>query len=132
MVTWWDEQRAAAWRAGDVVALQELYLPDSRAGDLDARNLEAYAAAGVAVDGWQTIRSEVREVRRSRDSITVEVVRRQTRTRASSAAKPTSTRVLPEPSVRRLRLTLRWAWPVGGWAVGRISPVVPLRRPGQP
>ena len=129
VVAWWDDSRAAAWRALDAAALEELYLPDSRAGDLDAEHLSAFAAAGVRVRGWQTARASVREVRRGPGTLVVDVIAAQRDVRVGIATRrgagvEQTDRRLPASDARRLRLTLHWSWPAGGWAVGRVRPVL--------
>ncbi len=50
----WDERRAAAWAAGDPVALRRLYAAGSRTGAADRRMLAAYAGRGLVVTGMHT------------------------------------------------------------------------------
>jgi hypothetical protein len=50
----WDEQRAAAWAAGDVEALRRLYAVGSRTGRADLRLLRHYLDRGLRVEGLTT------------------------------------------------------------------------------
>jgi hypothetical protein len=47
----WDDDRAAAWREGDLRALRRLYLPGSRAGAADRAMLASYLDRGLTVTG---------------------------------------------------------------------------------
>lgn len=47
----WDEQRAAAWSAGDVAGLRSLYTPGSAAGRADVTMLRAWQHRGLRVEG---------------------------------------------------------------------------------
>jgi hypothetical protein len=49
----WDRDRAAAWRAGDVRALERLYVPGSRVGAADRAMLASYADRGLRVTGMR-------------------------------------------------------------------------------
>jgi hypothetical protein len=62
----WDRDRAAAWRAGDVRALQRLYVPGSRVGAADRAMLASYADRGLRVTGMRMQVAAV-EVRRADD-----------------------------------------------------------------
>ncbi|QWC85691.1 hypothetical protein KLP28_02720 [Nocardioidaceae bacterium] len=131
VVAWWDDRRAQAWRGGDVGALQELYLPGSRAGAADVAALRAYVSAGVALTGWQTARRAVTEVRRTSDRLVVDVRVQQRDTRARLAAvRDGEQRTLPASAPRDLRLSLDWAWPLGGWAVQEVREVRPIAGAG--
>lgn len=50
----WDERRAAAWAAGDVASLHQLYVAGSSTGRRDVEMLEEYAHRGLVVDGLRT------------------------------------------------------------------------------
>ena len=129
VLAWWDERRAAAWRSLDPAELDALYLPDSRAGEIDVAHLEAYAGAGVRVHGWQTARTSLHEVRREPSALVVDVVTAQREavvgisSRRGAGAVETR-RLLPSTGSQGLRISLHWAWPAGGWAVGRVRPLV--------
>lgn len=47
----WDRARAAAWEAGDLAALRDLYLPGSAAGRADVAMLRRWTARGLRVEG---------------------------------------------------------------------------------
>lgn len=47
----WDDRRAAAWSAGDVAALRDLYTPGSAAGRADAAMLRAWTRRDLLVSG---------------------------------------------------------------------------------
>ena len=47
----WDDERAAAWRAGDLRALDRLYAPGSRTGRADRTMLRAWLDRGLRVTG---------------------------------------------------------------------------------
>jgi len=47
----WDARRAAAWSAGDAVALAALYVDGARAGRADAAMLAEWTGRGLVVDG---------------------------------------------------------------------------------
>lgn len=49
----WDQARAEAFAAGDLDALQRLYVPGSAAGTADARTLGAYLERGLHVEGMR-------------------------------------------------------------------------------
>lgn len=72
----WDAARAAAWAAGDPVALEALYVGGSEAGRRDVRLLGSYAARGLRVSGLRFQRLAVR-VLADRDALLrLEVVER--------------------------------------------------------
>lgn len=50
----WDERRSAAWAAGDVAGLRDLYAVGSRTGGIDARLLRRYVDRGLRVTGLRT------------------------------------------------------------------------------
>jgi hypothetical protein len=49
----WDERRAAAYAAGSVAGLRELYVPGSTAGGADVRMLRGYRARHLRVSGMR-------------------------------------------------------------------------------
>jgi len=72
----WDAARAAAWAAGDPVALGALYLPGAAAGRRDVRLLHTYLARGLRVNGLQFQRLQVRVLAQDADLLRLDVVER--------------------------------------------------------
>lgn len=115
----WDEQRAAAYAAGDAVALRRLYVAGSSAGEQDARLLMRYGSRGLTVHGMrqQVLRAHV--IRRGERRLVLRVTDRLVGAQAVGAAG-TLTMPADRPSTRRLTLLRREA----GWRMGRVTDLV--------
>lgn len=72
----WDTHRAEAWAAGDVAALRDLYVANSRTGRADARMLAAYVDRGLRVEGLTTQVLAWRVIEESSDVLVVRVTDR--------------------------------------------------------
>lgn len=72
----WDEQRAAAWAAGDVAGLRSLYVAGSPAGDADSAMLRAWRERGLRVEGMEMQLLSVQVRRRAPDLLVLDVVDR--------------------------------------------------------
>ena len=91
----WDDARSAAWSAGSVPGLRDLYTPGSRAGAEDGARLTAYLRRGLVVDG---MRMQVLDV----------VVQVATSTRLVLVV---TDRLAAATAVSRTDPALRWALP---------------------
>lgn len=106
----WDGRRAAAWAAGDVEALRELYVDGSRTGGADVDLLQHYRARGLAVTGLSTQVLALDVVERTPSRLVVVVTDRVVGGRAVGGRTPVA---LPadRASTRRIVLALqdgRW------------------------
>lgn len=72
----WDEERAAAWAAGDERALRLLYTAGSDAGAQDLAMLRQWVARGLRVEGMRMQVSAVAVVRRSERRLVLRVTDR--------------------------------------------------------
>ncbi|WP_036490903.1 MULTISPECIES: hypothetical protein [Nocardioides] len=72
----WDARRSAAWAAGDVAALRELYVAGSSTGRADARMLAAYVDRGLRVDGLATQVLALEVLDEAADELTVRITDR--------------------------------------------------------
>ncbi|HEX2894617.1 MAG TPA: hypothetical protein VHO29_11515 [Marmoricola sp.] len=117
----WDVRRAAAWAAGDPVALRRLYTSGSAAGDSDVALLRRYVARGLVVRdlSMQVLRARVL-VRRPR-RLELEVTDRLAAAVAGRSGDVRSVRRLPESTVSTHLVVLRR--PVRVWLVARVSAV---------
>jgi len=104
----WDRRRAAAWEAGDPAALSALYLPRSRTGTRDVRDLRRWVGRGLRVVGLRQQVTSLRVVRRTPRRLVVVV----------------TDRTVDGIAVGRGRRT---AVPTSAWTVHRVV----LRRPGR-
>jgi hypothetical protein len=116
----WDEQRAAAYAAGSVRQLRQLYVAGSTAGRSDVRVLRAFLARGLVVEGMRTQVLALRVVEQGPRRLRLEVTDRLAR---AVAVGPGDRAVLPrdQPDTRRVTL-LRGE--DGAW---RVSVVLPVR-----
>ncbi|WP_205473561.1 hypothetical protein [Nocardioides sp. SYSU D00038] len=117
----WDLRRAAAWTAGDVVALRSLYVPGSRAGERDARMLRAWLGRGWRVTALQTqvlrLRVLTGEPRRWRLLVVDQVV-------SGSAVGPGRRRALPRDGPTARVVELRRV--AGRWLVASVRQARPV------
>ena len=72
----WDARRSRAWADGDVTALRDLYVDDSRTGRADARMLAAYVERGLRVEGLTTQVLALEVLDNTGDELTVRVTDR--------------------------------------------------------
>jgi len=91
----WDAARSAAWSAGSVTALRDLYAPGSPAGAEDCARLSAYLRRGLVVDG---MRMQVLDV----------AVQEATSTRLALVV---TDRLAAATAVSRTDPSTRWAMP---------------------
>lgn len=111
----WDDRRAAAWAAGDVIALRSLYTPRSAAGRVDAAMLRAWRARGLRVAGMRTQLLAVDVRRRSPDRLVLAVTDRL----AGAVVEP-GRLGLPRDLPSRHVVTMRRV--AGEWRVSRARP----------
>lgn len=78
----WDERRAAAWAAGDAVALSGLYAPGAAAGRRDRAMLRAWTDRGLRVRGLALEVLDVVVVHAADDRLVLVVTDRVARGRA--------------------------------------------------
>lgn len=122
----WDQQRAEAWAQGDVRALAALYTTGSGAGDSDIAMLQAYVDRGLVVEGLTTQLLEVEQIRRSPDTLVVQLTDRvQSGTVVGEDMRQALPRDLPTTRVVEFRLVER------GWVVSRVDEDQD-RRPARP
>lgn len=114
----WDDDRAAAWAAGDAGALGALYAPGSSAGIRDVRSLRAYADRGLRVTGLRFQRLAVRVLVRQERLLRLEVVERLL---PVSVHDDSVVRRLPAGQPTRRVIELRRV--DGSWLVGRVETV---------
>ena len=100
----WDRQRARAWARGDVDALTDLYVPDSRTGSVDVAMLRHWTARGLRVVGLQTqvLRLDVIAQKETRLSVLV-----TDRVVGGEAVGPVGRVGLPSDRASTRRITLR-------------------------
>ncbi len=84
----WDERRAAAWAAGDVRALERLYVVGSRTGAQDVRLLRHYRERGLTVNGLRTQVLALEVVEQSRARLVLVVTDRVVGGEAVGGATP--------------------------------------------
>jgi hypothetical protein len=118
----WDEQRAAAWSAGDAVALARLYTPRSSARAADVALLRRYAVRGLVVRGMrmQVLRARVLATRPRR--LELEVTDRLAAAVAVRRGDPAAARWLPTDAATTRHLVLRRIR--GHWLMAEVSAVV--------
>jgi hypothetical protein len=116
----WDEQRAAAYAAGSVRQLRQLYVGGSAAARSDVRMLQAYLERGLVVEGMRTQVLALRVVEERPGRLRLEVTDRLTGASAVGSGRRVP---LPrdQPDTRRVTL-LR-----GGDGAWRVSVVLPVR-----
>lgn len=115
----WDEQRAAAYAAGSVRRLRQLYVAGSAAARSDVHVLAAYRQRGLVVEGIRTQVLALRVLEQLPRRLRLRVTDRLA---AAVAVGPGTRVVLPRdrPDTRRLTL-LRGA--DGSWRVAAVLPV---------
>ena len=115
----WDEQRAAAYAAGSVRRLRQLYVAGSAAARSDLHVLAAYRHRGLVVEGLRTQVLALRVLEQRPRQLRLQVTDRLA---AAAAVGPGGRVVLPRdrPDTRRLTL-LRGA--DGSWRVVSVLPV---------
>jgi len=115
----WDAARSAAWSAGSVAALRELYAPGSRAGAQDCARLTAYTQRGLVVDDirMQVLDATVQQATRTR--LVLVVTDRLAGATAVSRTDPTMRWALPRdvPTTRTLTLVRS----AGRWLVAEVD-----------
>lgn len=100
----WDAARAAAWAAGDVDALAELYRAGSATGAEDVAMLRAYLRRGLVVEGLSTQVVEVRELSRGDEVLVLDVTDRVS---GGTVVGRGVRRILPRDAVSRREVELR-------------------------
>ena len=115
----WDAQRSAAYAAGSVRMLRDLYVPGSRAGRADVRVLQAWTGRGLRVEGLRTQVLELRVVAQHRDRLVLRVTDRLVAGEAVGRAGRTP---LPRDRADTRVLTLRRGSD-GAWRVAAVRPV---------
>jgi len=115
----WDRRRAAAWAAGDVAALQALYLPSSSAASADVALLRRYLSHGVRVRGMRMQVLRARVVASTPSVVEVEVTDRLAAGVAVRVDDPRVARRLPADGASTHMVRLRRVR--GRWLVARVS-----------
>jgi hypothetical protein len=121
----WDGRRAAAWAAGDPIALGRLYVPRSTARTADLALLRRYTDRGLVVRGlrMQVLRARV-VVDRPR-ALVLEVTERLAAARAGRTGDPRASRMLP--AGRPTTHLVRFRKVDGRWLVAAVSAPRPRR-----
>jgi hypothetical protein len=114
----WDEQRAAAWAAGDAPTLRALYTPASTAGRRDVAMLRSWSARGLRVDGLRTQLIDVSVRRRTPRLLVLAVTDRL----VGGVSVPGG---LPLPRDRPSRHVVVMRVVEGEWRVSAARPVRP-------
>lgn len=104
----WDEDRAAAWAAGDVAELRSLYTHGSGAGRADAAMLRAWRDRGLRVERLEMQLLSVQVRKQAPDLLVLDVVDRLV-----------SDAYLPSDLPTRHLITLRVV--EGEWRVASVS-----------
>lgn len=112
----WDAERAAAWRTGDVEALQALYVAGAAAGEEDVRRLAQWSERGWGVDGAAPQLVSVREVRGGSRERVLDVVDRLV---GATAVRGEERVRLPDTQARGRRITVRMH--EGRWLVAQVD-----------
>ena len=112
----WDEQRAAAWAAGDAEALMGMYVAGSRTGAADVRLLRRYRERGLSVAGLRTQVLAMDVVAESPTRLELVVTDRLVGGRAVGAGAPVA---LPSDRASTRRVVLRREG--GRWLVVEAS-----------
>jgi hypothetical protein len=116
----WDEQRAAAYAAGSVRRLRQLYVAGSVAARSDVRVLRGYRSRGLVVEGMRTQVLALRVVEQRPRRLRLEVTDRLA---AAVAVGPGRRTELPRDQPDTRVVTLRRGAD-GAW---RVSAVLPVR-----
>ena len=105
----WDHRRASAYAAGDVGALQRLYIRGSQVGARDVRLMRSYAARGLVVTVLRMRLLSVDVVRADPHRLVLRVEERLVRATARSESDSSVRRRLPtdNPSTHVVTLVRR-------------------------
>jgi hypothetical protein len=111
----WDDRRAAAWSAGDVAGLRDLYVPGSAAGHADVAMLRAWRERGLRVEGMrmQLLDLDVRRASAARLDLVV-----TDRLTGAVAVGPGVRRPLPRDGLTSRRVVL--VEREGAWRVADV------------
>ena len=115
----WDAQRAAAYAAGSVRMLRDLYVAGSRAGRADLRLLRAWTGRGLRVEGLRTQVLGLGVVSQRPDRLVLRVTDRLVAGEAVGEAGVTR---LPRDRADTRILTLARGSD-GAWRVAAVRPV---------
>lgn len=115
----WDAQRAAAYAAGSVPMLRDLYVTGSRAGRSDVRLLRRWTGRGLRVEGMRTQVLAVQVLTRGHDRL---VLRVTDRLEAAAAVGAAGTTPLPRDRADTRVVTLRRGSD-GAWRVAAVRAV---------
>jgi hypothetical protein len=114
----WDAQRAAAYAAGSMRMLRDLYVPGSRAGRADVRLLRAWTARGLRPEGLRTQVLGLQVVSQHPDRLVLRVTDRLAAGEAVGRAGRTP---LPRDRADTRLLTLDRGSD-GAWRMGEVRP----------
>jgi hypothetical protein len=109
----WDRRRAAAWAAGDPIALRSLYAPRSAAGERDVTRLSRWLDRDLRIRRLETQLLKVRVLEERRDVVRLAVTDRIARAETSSGLR------LPADDASSWRITLRRVR--GEWRVASVT-----------
>ena len=115
----WDAQRAAAYAAGSVPMLRDLYVTGSRAGRSDVRLLRRWTGRGLRVEGMRTQVLGMQVLSRGDDRLVLRVTDRLV---AATAVGAAGTTPLPRDRADTRVLTLRRGSD-GAWRVAAVRAV---------
>lgn len=115
----WDVQRSAAYAAGSVPMLRDLYVTGSRAGRSDVRLLRRWTGRGLRVEGMRTQVLGVQVLTRGDDRLVLRVTDRLV---AATAVGAAGTTPLPRDRADTRVLTLRRGSD-GAWRVAAVRAV---------
>ncbi|MCR6032907.1 hypothetical protein GGQ22_15890 [Nocardioides sp. zg-579] len=111
----WDRRRSAAWAAGDVDALDRLYVPGSAAGRKDRAMLERWTGRGLVVEDLRLALISVEVVAAATHRLVLRVTDRVAAGRAVGRGVDVR---LPEDGPTTRRVTLVRA--AGEWLVAEV------------
>ena len=115
----WDAQRSAAYAAGSVPMLRDLYVTGSRAGRSDVRLLRRWTGRGLRVEGMRTQVLGMQVLSRGDDRLVLRVTDRLV---AATAVGAAGTTPLPRDRADTRVLTLRRGSD-GAWRVAAVRAV---------
>lgn len=115
----WDAQRSAAYAAGSVPMLRDLYVTGSRAGRSDVRLLRRWTGRGLRVEGMRTQVLGMQVLTRGDDRLVLRVTDRLV---AATAVGAAGTTPLPRDRADTRVLTLRRGSD-GAWRVAAVRAV---------